>query len=71
MKLLSITECARPVLFENASREYTYALGGIAFIAKFNTQKAAHRHSGSRINGVARGHSAVPLEVQWALVKRA
>jgi hypothetical protein len=26
MKLLSITQCARPVLFENASREYPYSL---------------------------------------------
>jgi hypothetical protein len=35
MKLLSITQCARPVLFENASRDYPYSLGGTAFVVKF------------------------------------
>lgn len=35
MKLLRITQCARPVLFENASRDYPYSLGGTAFIVKF------------------------------------
>jgi hypothetical protein len=36
MKLLSITQCARPVLFENASRDYPYSLGGTAFIVRFS-----------------------------------
>ena len=35
MKLLDIAKCARPVLFENASRDYPYSLGGTAFIVKF------------------------------------
>jgi hypothetical protein len=32
MKLLSITQCARPVLFENASSDYPYSLSGTAVI---------------------------------------
>ena len=35
MKLLDIAQCARPVLFENACRDYPYSLGGTAFIVKF------------------------------------
>jgi hypothetical protein len=35
MKLLSIVQCARPVLFENASCDHPYLLGGTAFIVKF------------------------------------
>jgi hypothetical protein len=35
MRLLSITQCARPVLFENASREFPYSIGGTAFIVQF------------------------------------
>jgi hypothetical protein len=35
MKLLDIAKCARPVLFENDSREFPYSIGGTAFIVKF------------------------------------
>jgi hypothetical protein len=35
MKQLDIAHCARPVLFENASREYPYSIGGTAFVVKF------------------------------------
>jgi hypothetical protein len=35
MKLLDIAKCARPVLFENASRDYPYSLGGTGFVVKF------------------------------------
>jgi len=36
MKLLDITKCARPVLFENDDREFPYSVGGTAFIVKFS-----------------------------------
>jgi hypothetical protein len=37
VKLLDIAKCARPVLFQNDSREYPYSLGGTAFIVKFRS----------------------------------
>jgi hypothetical protein len=39
MKLLSILNCARPVLFANDSPEYPYSVGGTAFIVKFQGRR--------------------------------
>jgi hypothetical protein len=35
MKLLDITKCARPVLFQNDSQEFPYSVGGTAFLVMF------------------------------------
>jgi hypothetical protein len=66
MKLLDIAHCARPVLFENASRDYPYSLGGSALGLRNRLRASRHASSltaGDRMSRLNSLTTSIPLSV--------